>query len=70
MTVLTPKFDQPEFYRTEKTSGGNLFQESMSKGDTNPVMYGVLKMVEYKVQIITFSQIFCDFYRILIRPIV
>ena len=39
------------FYRTEKTSGGNLLQEGMSKGDMNPVMYGILKMVEYKVQI-------------------
>ena len=28
----------------------------------NPVMYGILKMVEYKVQMITFSQIFHDFY--------
>ena len=34
----------------------------MNKGDTNPNMYGILKMVEYKVQIITFSQIFHDFY--------
>ena len=34
----------------------------MSKGDMNPVMYGILKMAEYKVQIITFSQIFHDFY--------
>ena len=37
----------------------------MSKGDMNPVMYGILKMVEYKVQIITFSQIFDDFYKYL-----
>ena len=34
----------------------------MSIGDMNPVMYGILKMIEYKVQIITFSQIFHDFY--------
>ena len=34
----------------------------MSEGDMNLVMYGILKMVEYKVQIITFSQIFRDFY--------
>ena len=38
----------------------------MSKGDINPVMYGILKMVEYKVQIITFSQIFQDFYTYLL----
>ena len=38
----------------------------MSKGDLNPVMYGILKMVEYKVQIITFSQIFRDFYTYLL----
>ena len=37
----------------------------MSKGDMNPVMYGILKMVEYKVQIITFPQIFHDFYKCL-----
>ena len=46
----------PRFYHTEKTSRGNLLQESMSKGDMNPVMYGILKMVEYKVQM------FHDFY--------
>ena len=34
----------------------------MSKGDMNPVMYGILKMVKHEVQIITFSQIFHDFY--------
>ena len=34
----------------------------MSKGDMNPVMYSILKMVGYKVQIITFSQIIYDFY--------
>ena len=34
----------------------------MVKGDMNPVMYGILKMVEYKVQIITFSQVFHDSY--------
>ena len=34
----------------------------MSKGGMNPVMYGVLKIAEYKVQIITFSQTFHDFY--------
>ena len=34
----------------------------MSKGDMNAVMYGILKMVEYKVQIITVSQILHDFY--------
>ena len=28
----------------------------------NPVMYGILKMVKCKVKIITFSQIFHDFY--------
>ena len=49
-------------YGTEKNSGGNLLQESMSKGDMNPVMYGMLKMVEYKVQIITYSQKFHNFY--------
>ena len=38
----------------------------MSKGDMNPVMYGILKMVEYKVQIITFSQIFHDVYTYLL----
>ena len=42
----------PRFYPTEKISGGNLLQESISKG--NPVMYGTLKMVEYKVEIITY----------------
>ena len=42
----------PEILRTEKTSGGNLLQEGMSKGDMNPVMYGILKMVEYKAEII------------------
>ena len=63
-TVLTPKSDQPEIlsYYIEKASGGNLLQERMSQGELNPVMYGILKMVEYKVQIITFSQIFHDFY--------
>ena len=50
-------------YRTEeKTSGGHLLQESMSKRDMNPVMSGILKMVEYKVQIITYSQTFHNFY--------
>ena len=49
------------FYRTEKTSGGNLLQESMSKGDMNVVMYGISNMVEYKVQIITSSQKFHNF---------
>ena len=34
----------------------------MSKEDMNPVMYGMFKMVEYKVQVITFSQIFHHFY--------
>ena len=38
----------------------------MIKGDMNPVMYGILKMVEYKLQIITFSQIFHDFYNYLL----
>ena len=38
----------------------------MSKGDMNPVMYGILKMVEYKVKIITFSQTFNDFYTYLL----
>ena len=33
----------------------------MSKGDMNPVMYGILEMAEYKVEIITFSQKFHDF---------
>ena len=39
-----------------------MLQESMSKGNMNPVMYGMLKMVEYKMQIITFSQKVHDFY--------
>ena len=39
-----------------------MVKESMSKADMNLVMYDILKMVEYKVQIITFSQIFHDFY--------
>ena len=47
------------FYRTEKISAGNVLQKSMSKGDMNPVMYGILKMVEYKVQIITYSCVRC-----------
>ena len=33
----------------------------MSQRDMNPVMYGILKMVKYKVQIITFSQNFMIF---------
>ena len=32
----------------------------------NLVMYGILEMVEYKVQIITFSQIFHDLYTYLL----
>ena len=51
MTVLTPK------------SGGNLLQESIRNGDMNPVISGMLKMVGYKVQIITFSQILLDTYQ-------
>ena len=47
-----------------------MLQESMSKGDMNPVTYGILKMVEYKGKIITFSQKFHDFLHILIRPTV
>ena len=31
----------PRFYRTEKTSGGNLLQETMSEGDMNLVMCGM-----------------------------
>ena len=50
------------FHGTEKTSGGNLLQKSTSKGDRNPVMYSILKMVEYKVQIITYSQKFQNVY--------
>ena len=38
----------------------------MIKGDMNPLMYGVLEMVEYKVQIITFLKIFHDFYTYLL----
>ena len=34
----------------------------MIQGDMNSVMCDVLKMVEYNVQIIIFSQIFHDFY--------
>ena len=30
------------------------------------VIYGILKMVEYKIQVITFSQIFHDFYTCLL----
>ena len=44
------------------TSRGNLLWESISKGDMNPVMYDISKMVEYKVQIITFSQKIHNFY--------
>ena len=52
------------FYGTEleKASRGNLLHESMSKGDMNAVMYGILKVVEYDVQIITYSQKFHNFY--------
>ena len=49
------------FYCTEKTFGGDLLQESMRKGDINHVMYDILKMVEYKMQIITYSQKFRNF---------
>ena len=49
------------FYRTEKTSGGNLLQKSMSKGDMNSILYGKLRMVEYKVQITAYSQKFHNF---------
>ena len=38
----------------------------MRKGDMNLVMYGMLKMVEYKVQIITVLQILHDFYTYLL----
>ena len=38
----------------------------MSEEYMNPVMYGIIKMVEYKVQIINFSQIFHDFYTYLL----
>ena len=62
MTVLTPNPASLRFYRTEKASRGHLLQESMTKGNMNRAMYGILKMVEYKVQIITFSQIFRNFY--------
>ena len=34
----------------------------MSKGDMNPVMYSILKMVEYKLQIITFQKKFHDLH--------
>ena len=51
-----------EIYRTEKTSRGNFLHESMSKGDMNVVMYGILKIVGYEVQIITYSQKFHNFY--------
>ena len=34
----------------------------MSKRDINPVMCSILKVVEYKVQIITFHKKFHDFY--------
>ena len=64
LSLLNPT--SPIFYRTEKTSGGNVLQESISKGVMNPVMYGILKMVEYKVQIITLSQIFHDVYTYLL----
>ena len=63
MTVLTPKSDQPEIlsYREDlrrKFAPGKHEQ----RPDMNPVMSGILKMVGYKVQIITFSQVFHDFY--------
>ena len=38
----------------------------MSKGAMNPVMYGMLKMVEYIVQVIAFSKTFHDFYTYLL----
>ena len=66
VTVLIPKSDQPEILSNREDLRGNLLQESMCKGDMNPVMYGILKLVEYKVQIITFSQIFQDFYTCLL----
>ena len=50
------------FCGTEKTSGGNFLQESMSKGDMITAMYGILKMVQYEVQIVTYLQKFHNFY--------
>ena len=52
---MSPR-DSMRFYGTEKTSRGNLLHKSMSKGDMKAVMYGILKMVEYEVQMITYSQ--------------
>ena len=59
----------PRFYGTQKTAGGNLLQEGMSKEDMNPVMYGRLKMVEYKVQIIKFLPKYHNFYTYLLHQL-
>ena len=72
MTVLTPKSDQSEilsyredlrrnFFPGKRGEGGGGGGAVGGKGDMNPVMYSILKMVEYKVQIITFSQKVHDF---------
>ena len=63
MAVLTPKSDHPEIlsYREDlrrKFAPGKHEQ----RPDMNPVISGILEMVGYKVQIITFSQIFHDSY--------
>ena len=55
------------FHPTEKTSGENLPQES--EGDMNPVMYGIFKMVEYKVQIINYSQKLHNIYTYLFHQL-
>ena len=39
---------------------------SLDKFDINPIMYSILKMIEYKVQIIIFSQKFHDYYTYLL----
>ena len=57
------------FYGTDKTSRGNLLHESISKGDMNAVMNGILKMVKYEVQIITYLQKFHNFYTYLLRQL-
>ena len=46
MTVLTPKSDQHEILSYRGDPRRHLLQESMVRGDMNPVMYGILKMLE------------------------
>ena len=57
------------FNGTNKTSRGNLLHKGMSKGDMYAVIYGTLKMIEYEVQIITYSQKFHNFYTYLLRQL-